>query len=98
MCDPGDLGSAVQARAPKTGLPTVTIYDQAPGGAGLSARLYEIHDELLEAALEVVRRCPCSGGCPACVGPVSDDEARTKPLTLRLLEAVVGSPVGSHEQ
>jgi DEAD/DEAH box helicase domain-containing protein len=94
MCDPGDLGSAVEARAPKTGLPTVSFYDQAPGGAGLSARLYEILDELLEAALEVVGRCPCLGGCPACVGPVSDDEARTKALTQRLLEALVGSPLG----
>ena len=94
MCDPGDLGSAVHARAPETGLPTVTIYDRAPGGTGLSARLYEIQDELLEAALEVVRRCPCAGGCPACVGPVSDAETRTKALTHRLLEAVVGSVVG----
>ena len=90
MCDPGDLGSAVQARAPETGLPTVTLYDRAPGGAGLSVRLYELHDALLEAALDVVRRCPCADGCPGCVGPASDAGAGTKALTLRLLEAVVG--------
>ena len=89
MCDPGDLGSAVQAYAPETGLPTVTIYDRAPGGASLSARLYEIYDELLEAALETVRRCPCADGCPGCVGPVGDAEAGTKTLTRRLLEAIV---------
>jgi DEAD/DEAH box helicase domain-containing protein len=67
MCDPGDLGSAVQARATETGLPTITLYDRAPGGAGLSVRLYELHDELLAAALDVIRRCPCADGCPGCV-------------------------------
>jgi len=89
MCDPGDLGSAVQSRAPGTGLPTVTLYDRAPGGAGLSVRLYELHDELLEAALDVVRRCPCAGGCPGCVGPTGGAEPGAKALTRGLLEAIV---------
>jgi DEAD/DEAH box helicase domain-containing protein len=89
MCDPADLGSAVQARSPDTGLPTVTIFDRVPGGAGLSARLYELHTELLEAALDVVGRCACSDGCPSCVGPVGEVEAGTKALTLRLLETIV---------
>jgi DEAD/DEAH box helicase domain-containing protein len=90
MCAPGDLGSAVQARAPETGLPTVTLYDRVPGGAGLSARLYELHDELLEAALDAVRHCLCTDGCPGCVGPVGDAEPGSKALTRQLLEAVVG--------
>ena len=90
MCDPGDLGSAVQSCAPETGLPTVTLYDRAPGGAGLSIRLYELHDELLGAALDVVHRCPCADGCPGCVGPAGDTGPGTKTLTRRLLEAVVG--------
>jgi DEAD/DEAH box helicase domain-containing protein len=90
MCDPGDLGSAVQSRAPGTGLPTVTLYDRAPGGAGLSVRLYELHDGLLAAALDVVRRCPCTDGCPGCVGPAGDVEPGTKTLTRRLLETVLG--------
>ena len=89
MSDPHDLGSAVQLVARGIGLPTITLYDRAPGGSGLSARLYEIHDELLRAALEVVRQCPCADGCPGCVGPVGDAEAGTKRLTHRLLEAIV---------
>ena len=91
MCDPGDLGSAVQARALETGLPTVTLYDRVPGGAGLSVRLYELHDDLLDAALDVVRRCPCTDGCPGCVGPAGDVGAGTKALTRRLLQTVVES-------
>jgi DEAD/DEAH box helicase domain-containing protein len=90
MCDPGDLGAAVQIRAPETGLPTITLYDRMPGGTGLSVRLYELHDELLQAALDVVRGCPCADGCPGCVGPVGKAEPGTKTLTRRLLEAITG--------
>jgi DEAD/DEAH box helicase domain-containing protein len=90
MCDPSDLGSVVQARAPETCLPTVTIYDRAPGGAGLSARLYEVQGELLRAALDVVAQCPCIDGCPGCVGPGGDDIGlRAKVLTRQLLEALL---------
>jgi DEAD/DEAH box helicase domain-containing protein len=90
MCDPGDLGSAVQIRAPETGLPTITLYDHMPGGTGLSVRLYELHDELLQAALDVVRGCPCADGCPGCVGPTGEAEPGTKTLTRQLLEAITG--------
>ncbi|MCX7681685.1 MAG: DUF1998 domain-containing protein [Anaerolineae bacterium] len=87
MCDPADLGTAVQARAPGSDLPTITLYDRAPGGAGLSARLYELHDGLLKAALEVVEACPCAGGCPGCVGPALEGESGAKEPVRRLLEA-----------
>ncbi len=90
MCDPSDLGSAVEIRGPESGLPTVTIYDRVPGGVGLSARLYELYGELLRATLDVVRRCPCADGCPGCVGPAGDAGAGTKVLTTKLLEAIVG--------
>ncbi len=89
MCDPGDLGAAVQAQSQGMGLPTITLYDRAPGGTGLSARLYHLHDELLAAALDVVHRCPCEGGCPGCVGPAEGVEPGLKLLTTRLLEACV---------
>jgi DEAD/DEAH box helicase domain-containing protein len=88
MCAPGDLGSAVQARASGTGLPTVTLYDSLPGGAGLSAQLYAIREQLLEAALDRVHECPCFDGCPACVGPAGEVEPGTKALTHGLLEAI----------
>ncbi len=88
MCAPGDLGSAVEARSSETGLPTVTLYDTVPGGAGLSPQIYGIHDELLEAALARVRECGCTDGCPACVGPVGDLDPGAKALTERLLEAI----------
>ena len=90
LCAPGDLGSVVQPRAPETGLPRLLFYDRVPGGAGLSPRLYELFEELLAAALERVRACPCTDGCPGCVGPVGEQESGTKGRTHRLLEEMVG--------
>ena len=91
MCDPGDLGAAVdsQPSALGTSLPTVTLYDRVPGGAGVSVQLYDLHDELLAAALDVISDCPCDDGCPSCVGPAGDVGAGTKALTQQLLESIV---------
>ena len=86
MCDPADLGVTVQTEGRGFDLPAVILYDQVPGGVGLSARLYELHDTLLTAALDVVRTCPCSDGCPACVGPSGEVEPGAKILTGQLLE------------
>ncbi len=91
MCDPNDLGTAVESCAPETRLPTITLYDRAPGGSGLSARLFAVRDRLLRAALEVVEGCPCADGCPACIGPVGEDSAPgSKALTRQLLRAITG--------
>jgi DEAD/DEAH box helicase domain-containing protein len=85
MCDVKDLGVVSEARASFTGLPTVFVYDQAPSGVGLSQRLYELQDEILEAAYEQVRDCPCEQGCPSCVGPVSELDEDIKSRTLEAL-------------
>ena len=87
MCDPGDLDASVQARDPETNQPSVIIYDNVPGGVGLSPRLVELWPRLAEAALERVRTCPCADGCPACVGPVGESEPGAKKATERLLSA-----------
>ena len=71
--------------------PRVYLYERAPAGLGFSALLYELHEQLLTAAFEVVRECGCARGCPACVGPVLDDQSvqlETKRLTLALLERI----------
>ncbi|MCS6825440.1 MAG: DUF1998 domain-containing protein, partial [Caldilinea sp.] len=98
MCDPGDLGVHVargnpigraEASGAREGAPRVYLYERTPAGLGFSALLYELHETLLEAALESVRTCTCAHGCPACVGPVFDGQTlqlQTKHLTLALLE------------
>ncbi|PPU91875.1 DEAD/DEAH box helicase [Xanthomonas albilineans] len=51
-------------------VPTVYLYDNAPGGVGLSEPLWERQAELVQRARELVQGCDCVAGCPACVGPV----------------------------
>ncbi len=89
MCAPNDIGIVVEQRSTHTKVPTITIYDHAPGGMGLASRLYDLHDDLLAGALELVRDCPCLEGCPACVGPVGEVGADTKALTIKMLEALI---------
>jgi DEAD/DEAH box helicase domain-containing protein len=92
LCDAGDIGVVAEAAAPGSGLPTITIYERVPAGIGFSQRLFDLHDELLRAAAGMVRQCPCRGGCPACVGPLNQDQAPVldpKALTLALLNAIV---------
>jgi DEAD/DEAH box helicase domain-containing protein len=89
MCDPRDLGVITEVRASETKAPTVTLYDRIPEGLGFSERLYEIHRELLNGCLDLIRTCRCADGCPACVGPVRAGGAEVKTLTVRLLEALL---------
>jgi DEAD/DEAH box helicase domain-containing protein len=86
MCDPRDLGSVAEVRSVTTQLPTVTVYEAYAGGVGFSARMYELHRELLDDASALVRDCPCLAGCPSCVGPLHLVEG-AKEACLRLLSA-----------
>jgi DEAD/DEAH box helicase domain-containing protein len=70
-------------------LPTVYLYDNFPGGVGLSEPLFQRANELVRLAWSAVGQCECKAGCPACVGPVlAADEHRDispKALALRVL-------------
>jgi DEAD/DEAH box helicase domain-containing protein len=84
MCDPRDLGAtlgdtdlAPEADAvprkvrggPKPGYsPTLFLYEHTPGGIGLAERIFAQREVLLVRALRLIEGCPCSSGCPACVG------------------------------
>ncbi len=55
--------------------PTLFLYDNFPGGIGLSEPLFRIASTLVSDAISLVESCECSGGCPACVGPVAGEDA-----------------------
>jgi DEAD/DEAH box helicase domain-containing protein len=85
MCDPGDIQVLAESRSPLTKAPTVVVYEQVAAGVGFSQRLFELHGELIAAALELVTTCRCRDGCPACVGPPGDIGPDTKQITKQLL-------------
>jgi len=93
MCDPRDIRAFAEVRSPFTDLPTVFLYDRYPGGTGLASRLYDLAAEVLSAAARLLAACPCSEGCPSCVGPASEVGA-AKTFTASLLRAALPPLVG----
>lgn len=72
-------------------VPTVFLYDNFPGGAGLTEPLQAQAAQAVQGAWQLVVDCPCRQGCPACVGPIlAGDEQRSalspKQAALRVLE------------
>jgi DEAD/DEAH box helicase domain-containing protein len=58
-------------------VPTVFLYDNYPGGIGLSAPLFDLRHEIVSRTIELVQDCGCLSGCPACVGPIlASDESK----------------------
>jgi len=86
MCDPRDLRSLSQVRAPFTEKPTVYIYENIPGGVGLAEKLFMESARLFESCLEHIKNCPCVSGCPACVGPPMEVGESGKEGTVKLLQ------------
>mgnify|MGYP000915965773 CR=1 FL=1 len=76
MCDPRDIGGAERVRDDHFGVPALYLYDKYPGGTGLAEALKEILPRVLGAALNAVELCPCTGGCPSCIG-VDFSDGRT---------------------
>jgi len=74
-------------------VPTLYLYDAFPGGVGLSAPLFERREDLVRLARELVHRCDCRGGCPACVGPIlaadEQNERSLKSLATRVFDLIV---------
>jgi DEAD/DEAH box helicase domain-containing protein len=93
MCDANDLGFVVEPQAVLTGLPTITIYEKIPAGIGFAELLYDLMPGLLDAAEDLATACPCTQGCPACVGPVLEHDYAldAKKLTLSLLAKLIGA-------
>ncbi|MBI1396349.1 MAG: DEAD/DEAH box helicase [Betaproteobacteria bacterium] len=79
--------------------PAVHLYDNYPGGIGISAPLFELRTQVVAHATALVDRCACAHGCPACIGPVLPPDARAphspKVAALRVLGLM--DRAGAHE-
>ncbi|MEN4902365.1 DEAD/DEAH box helicase [Luteimonas sp. TWI1437] len=75
--------------------PTLYLYDNYPGGVGLSSPLFERRDELLAQAAALIDGCGCRAGCPACVGPIlaseEDTERTPRQLAARVVDLLVSA-------
>jgi len=87
MCDAGDLGTHVEpVENQNFGQPTIVLYDAIPAGIGFSEKLFEMHDELMRRAFELVSQCLCADGCPTCVGPGGENGYGGKQEALEILK------------
>jgi DEAD/DEAH box helicase domain-containing protein len=84
-CQPSDLGLSTEIRSRHFRVPAIFLYDRVPGSVGLGGALFREHAALVRAALDVVRRCECVQGCPACVGPVEEVGALGKETAAAVL-------------
>ena len=90
MCDYRDIGYFSE---PESDLcekqPVIAIYDQFPGGIGLSAKLFEKLDEVLRQCFQALNDCPCSQGCPSCVGPSGENSNGGKESAKQILISLI---------
>lgn len=87
MCDIRDLGLYTDPQLSLAeGLPGLVVYDQVPAGIGLSQKLFSLYPDLLGRAVELAMDCPCTDGCPSCVGPGGEFGTGSKKETLALLQ------------
>ena len=84
LCDSHDIGVAERLRDPHFNQPCIYIYDNYPGGTGLSEGIAAKSDQILRAAYERISGCGCEYGCPSCIGP--DEE---EPLTHNKKQQIV---------
>ncbi len=66
--------------------PNIFIYDNYPGGIGLSPSLFELEKDLLKQCMRTIEACPCKEGCPSCVGPSKGTGKQAKQVALYVLK------------
>ncbi len=86
MCDPNDIRALPMVRSPFSHIPTIYLYDNYPGGVGLSFKFFTDPLPIVEAALQLVSHCPCEAGCPSCVGPMLEVGTAAKQHSLIVLQ------------
>lgn len=90
MCDTRDLGIHSDPISPlANGEPSIILYDQVPAGIGFSEHLFELHQEMISQAYDLVLKCECTDGCPSCVGPAGESGIGGKEETLAIVQILL---------
>jgi len=69
--------------------PNIFIYDNYPGGIGLSPALFDLEKDLLKHCLKTINLCPCQEGCPSCVGPATETGKQAKQVAQDILRGLL---------
>jgi DEAD/DEAH box helicase domain-containing protein len=88
-CGVTDMRSKAEIKSAEFDQPSLFLFDNTPGGVGLAEKVFELWPTLLQSARELVARCPCASGCPACVGPGARVGSVGKAVTGRILATLI---------
>ncbi len=94
LCDRNDIGGISYSFHPQVGKAAIFFYDGYPGGVGLAQRGFDIILQLLEETLNLIKGCPCEGGCPSCIYSPrcgSGNKPLDKRGAIMVLEALTGA-------
>jgi DEAD/DEAH box helicase domain-containing protein len=93
-------GEAVDPLSLPRFAPTLFLYDNYPGGIGITAPLFEQQATIVAGARQLVSACECAHGCPSCIGPIlASDEVRgysPKQTALTVLGLLSGNELQEH--
>ncbi|MGA1846986.1 DEAD/DEAH box helicase [Deferribacter abyssi] len=67
LCDRNDIGGISYPAHPQTGNISIFIYDGYPGGIGITRRVFDNIEKILQITLLNIKNCQCETGCPACI-------------------------------
>jgi ATP-dependent helicase YprA (DUF1998 family) len=95
LCGEQEAEVVCNATSPDIKEPALFIYDNCPGGVGVSRVVRGRIKDLLERAYEILLRCSCHAGCPNCLRifecrNLPPNDALEKDSTLRLLGQLLG--------
>jgi DEAD/DEAH box helicase domain-containing protein len=90
-CDASDLGVKAEILSAHFGQPTVILFDEIPGGVGLSEAALRHHRTILKAMRALLKRCACTNGCPCCVDPALEGEREHKTTALAVVDLLLGN-------
>ena len=91
-CSVTDVRGKAEIKSAEFDVPSIFLLDNTPGGVGLAENIFELWPRLLSAAREVLDRCECSSGCPACVGPAPRVGSLGKTVARRILSVCCAPP------
>jgi DEAD/DEAH box helicase domain-containing protein len=95
-CDRWDIGGVSTPWHPDTANPTIFVYDGIPGGAGITARAFDIDALWWATTRDAIHACLCDDGCPSCVQSPKCGNGN-EPLDKAGAVALLGAALADHD-